>query len=132
MRIRYRGASTVREVTTDQLELAGVTDHDGKDIYIDTRTSERNRVVDVSDATAELLLEKEPDDWASLTDEENARLDSVDSKLAAVKAAREAEAAKTAEEEALREQKWLSGLEDEAERTAAEEAQDEQDKELFR
>lgn len=66
--IKYLGPATgIREITVAQLEGAGVQDHEDKPVYINTHEGgERVRIVEVSDATATLLLDKEPDDWQEL------------------------------------------------------------------
>ncbi len=57
-RIRYTGASTIREVSRDDFVGVGVNDQDS--ISIDTRA---NREVEISEAAAELLLRVESNDW---------------------------------------------------------------------
>lgn len=90
MKIKYLGASDIREVTKAQLEDQGVYDQQ-EDIHIDISV-ERNRIVEVSEKTAELLTSREPQDWHVLTKEEVKEMQDRDREEQEAKEAAQAEA----------------------------------------
>jgi hypothetical protein len=87
-KIKYLGASQVREVTRENLEHEDVYDHEDKFVYIDTRTGDdRARIADVSDSVAALLTGREPEDWVLLSAEEEAIIQQEDKAKADAEAA---------------------------------------------
>ena len=98
-KIRYKGPSSIRQISPAQFEHEGVTDHgyeaDSEGLVIDTLNGgvgfpldSRERVIDVPDTVAALLTSREPEQWELLDDTEAQEVEAAEAAEAAAEQAR--------------------------------------------